>query len=96
VSKHILLDSYPLSILSTPIRSSASVPIALTSEFATDPSKKLQWNAFLRKNRINPDSYQLEVVIKDLAAFLQPILNALSEDKTLSEIWKPVTGWQKS
>jgi len=48
------------------------VPIGLSDEFATDPLKEKQWNAFLRKNSIAPKP--LFDVVTDLRDFLMPVL----------------------
>ena len=47
-------------------------PIGLSDEFAQDPAKQKQWDAFLRKNRI--DSKPLDAVVSDLRAYLLPLL----------------------
>jgi len=54
----------------TPIPSAS--PVGLTSEFALDEKKRMQWEAFLRKNRL--DSLSLEEVIVRLVAWLQPAM----------------------
>lgn len=48
------------------------VPIGLSDEFANDPLKEKQWNAFLRKNSIAPKP--LSEVVTDLRNFLMPVL----------------------
>lgn len=48
------------------------VPVGLSEEFANDPLKKKQWNAFLRKNSIAPKP--LSEVVTDLRDFLMPVL----------------------
>lgn len=66
------------------------VPDALTEEFASDPKKILQWNAFLRKGRLQaPD---LSGVIRKLNTFLNPVLTGDS----CEQIWSPETGWTEA
>jgi hypothetical protein len=48
------------------------VPVGLSDEFANDPLKEKQWNAFLRKNSIAPKP--LPEVVTDLRDFLMPAL----------------------
>lgn len=48
------------------------MPIGLSDEFANDPLKEKQWNAFLRKNSIAPKP--LSEVVTDLRNFLMPVL----------------------
>ncbi|HXR35379.1 MAG TPA: nucleotidyl transferase AbiEii/AbiGii toxin family protein [Candidatus Binataceae bacterium] len=46
------------------------VPDALTPAFANDPTKRRQWNAFVKDLAASPGS--LEGVVSELAAFLMP------------------------
>lgn len=49
-----------------------ATPVALTDAFWTDPSKKVQWSAFLRRNDLGaPD---LEAVVRDVARRLAPMM----------------------
>lgn len=49
-----------------------TLPVGLTDAFAQDPTKRTQWQAFLRKNRLAaPD---LDDVVAELAAFSQTAL----------------------
>jgi Nucleotidyl transferase AbiEii toxin, Type IV TA system len=49
------------------------LPLALTAEFATDKGKLTQWNAFLRKNKLD-SSLEFEQVIESLRIFFEPII----------------------
>ena len=62
-------------------------PFALTQEFATDPTKQVQWKAFLRKNKLNSTSF--EDLITRLGVFLLPVLAGKSSHLT----WHPDSGW---
>jgi hypothetical protein len=53
------------------------VPIGLSDEFANDPLKEKQWNAFLRKNSIAPKP--LSEVVTDLRDFLLPVLASTAQ-----------------
>ena len=53
------------------------VPIGLSDEFANDPLKEKQWNAFLRKNSIAPKP--LSEVVTDLRDFLMPVLASAAQ-----------------
>lgn len=48
------------------------VPIALTDAFTTNPTKKLQWEAFLRKNRLDAD-LELRTVANAIRENLMPL-----------------------
>jgi hypothetical protein len=52
------------------------VPYGLTDAFATDPQKLMQWQGFLKKNRL--EALSLDPVITDLRKFLMPPLHALA------------------
>jgi hypothetical protein len=73
----------------------ASIPAALTQEFANDRSKLAQWKAFLNQN-VSPPRNALELpdVIQSLAAFLVPALIAAREDKPQAANWIPGGVWQ--
>lgn len=48
-------------------------PVALTDKFTKDAEKQKQWQAFLRKNRLD-ETISLEKVAKEIEEFLLPIL----------------------
>lgn len=66
-----------------------STPWALTPEFADDPSKVLQWKAFLRKSRLEAGT--LAQVIDRLHRFLHPVLFPPAD--VAGRVWKPGKGW---
>lgn len=59
------------------------VPIGLSDEFANDPLKEKQWNAFLRKNSIAPKP--LSEVVTDLRDFLMPVLTSAAKVQGVPE-----------
>ena len=74
-------------------------PVALSEAFGTDPGRQVQWDAFLRRY---PD---LEVtgvpttfrdVIRLIAAFLGPVLTALSLERRFEGRWPPGGPWTAS
>jgi len=56
------------------------VPIGLSDEFVNDAQKSLQWQAFLRKNALEPIA--LATVVADLRDFLLPVLADLAVNQT--------------
>ena len=70
------------------------LPAALTAEFADDPLKNRQWTAFRGKTRLTLPAPALPEVIARLRAFLQPPLQALSENRPFPLIWSPGGFWQ--
>jgi len=68
-----------------------SVPIGLSEAYAQDSQKLVQWNAFLRKNRL--ESVSLDEVVTVLAAFLLPVTNSLFHDEVFTLEWKAGGPW---
>jgi hypothetical protein len=66
-----------------------NVPVAWTRKFAEDSTKVAQWNAFLRKNRLELPG--LPEVIPHLRDFLSPVLVPRTEAKDMT--WRPPLGW---
>lgn len=69
------------------------LPIGLSDEFINDTQKGKQWQAFLRKNALDPIS--LTDVIADLREFLSPVLAAISAHDNLDVDWRAGEGWRK-
>jgi predicted nucleotidyltransferase component of viral defense system len=61
------------------------VPFGLTEAFATDAQKQMQWQGFLKKNRL--DALTLEQVVADLRKFLMPLLRALASGQEFNRTW---------
>jgi hypothetical protein len=70
-----------------------SEPAALTSVFSENPTKKTQWQAFIRKNHLDNAPQELEDVISILAIFLGPITHDLASGQAFSKIWKAPGPW---
>ena len=65
-------------------------PIALSSKFASDPQKKIQWNAFYEKLRVDIGSENRPIfteIIEKLRIFVRPLLVSLSEQRALNRQW---------
>jgi len=85
-----------------------TIPLALTSEFATDPDKRSQWRGFLHRSGLGNDSgeergssdsrpaHELERVIDDLKGFLLPPLVALAKGINFAKTWSPKGPWMES
>ena len=71
-----------------------SPPVALTSEFSTDPSKATQWRAFLRRGRLVAGEPGLDEVIDFLAGFLLPVLGLAETDVEAGATWGPGGPWR--
>jgi hypothetical protein len=70
-------------------------PVALTGAFAVDKSKNIQWDAFIRKNRLHIKEKSLTEVIDFLHRFLVPPVSALASKKDFNRIWPPGGPWKQ-
>jgi len=66
-------------------------PLGLTDEFGLDEQKTKQWQAFLRKNTLEP--MPLTTVIEALREFVLPVLAALAAGKGFDRQWRAGAGW---
>lgn len=69
----------------------ADVPFGLTDDFARDPQKQTQWQAFLGKNRL--EALQLEVLVAALRDFLLPPVAAANADYRFPQFWPAGGPW---
>ena len=69
----------------------AQVPLGLSDEFAKDDQKQMQWQAFLRKNKLQ--ALSLCEVIGVLTIFLQPVFEAASSDFQYLSFWQAGGPW---
>lgn len=69
-------------------------PLSFTIEFSEDPVKQTQWNAFLRKNSLEPISFTQ--IVKRIELFIMPMFSAIKESKTYGLKWLPDKRWVKS
>lgn len=68
------------------------LPLALTAAFADDAVKQTQWNAFIRKGKL--DTPSLPEVIARIRNFLAPVI--LQRHDLAAKTWRPETGWTES
>ncbi|MDA3934282.1 MAG: nucleotidyl transferase AbiEii/AbiGii toxin family protein [Gammaproteobacteria bacterium] len=66
-------------------------PFGLTDNFARDPQKQTQWQAFLRKNKL--EALPLADVVTSLRTFLLPVLTAAHNDTTHQQRWPAGGPW---
>ncbi len=69
-------------------------PDALSPVFAQDEQKNKQWQAFLRKNRL--ELRPLPAVIDDLREFLLPVLAIVATGAPCGSVWRAGKGWNKA
>ena len=65
------------------------VPFGLIEAFATDAQKQMQWQGFLKKNRL--EALTLEQVVSDLREFLMPSLSAVATGQGFGGAWNRET-----
>jgi len=70
-------------------------PLALSSDFANDPIKQKQWQAFLNKNRLPITKTTLATVVQMIGAFLLPPTFAIIQNHKFKQVWPPRGPWQK-
>lgn len=68
-----------------------TAPTAFTEEFAGDPDKGVQWNAFLSRNRLDAGGMGLMHVIQEIRLFLMPPMLAAGSGQEFEQVW-PVGG----
>jgi hypothetical protein len=66
-----------------------SLPSGLSSAFSENQQKRTQWNAFLRKNRLDTPS-SLPEVITAISIFLMPVA---TDPGIIDKDWLPGNGW---
>jgi len=72
----------------------AEMPLALTTEFGSDPTKITQWEAFVRKGKLATNPAKLNAVIAALAEFLMPPSRTAAAGEVFSAIWRPGGPWE--
>jgi predicted nucleotidyltransferase component of viral defense system len=68
------------------------LPFALTTAFMADPSRAVQWRAFLRRSRLDAEPDPANVV-KAITMFLWPPLCAVRDVVPFTQMWKPGGPW---
>jgi hypothetical protein len=63
------------------------LPIALTSEFSEDRQKLMQWQAFVRKGKLDAEGITLPEVTEFLQTFLMPPSQALASGVSFDANW---------
>ncbi len=71
-------------------------PLALSPEFSHDSEKKRQWEAFLRRSRLEGVEVDLAGVVELLSAFLMPPSLALAEHQPFKMRWPTGGPWRQS
>jgi predicted nucleotidyltransferase component of viral defense system len=70
-----------------------ATPTAFTEEFAQNPDKSTQWNAFLSRNRLDADGMGLVQVIQEIRLFLMKPMSAAADGQQFEEMWPAGGPW---
>jgi hypothetical protein len=73
---------------------SASVPLALTTEFTEERRKLTQWQAFLKKAKLDTQGQSFDKIVDLIGSFLMPLCFALAENEDFEQHWKSNLFWQ--
>ena len=68
-------------------------PVALTEEFFSNQEKITQWQAFLRRSKLEDTSVELSQVINELCKFLLPPTLAISNNIDFNQMWADGGPW---
>jgi hypothetical protein len=71
-----------------------SRPTAFTPEFGGDASKQIQWQAFLRKAKLDSVPTMFQAVIDDLVQFLGPLAAAIERGSIFDQRWIARGPWR--
>ena len=70
------------------------LPIGLSIEFVSDAGKLSQWDAFVRRSRLDTKEINLETVVKVIADFMMAPSIAAAEGRAVLLRWTPGGPWQ--
>jgi predicted nucleotidyltransferase component of viral defense system len=70
-----------------------TTPLALTKEFARNPDKRVQWNAFLSRNRLQIGDMDLSQIVQEIRIFLIAPMSAATRSQPFREVWPAGGPW---
>ncbi len=71
----------------------SQTPAAFSDVFANDREKQAQWAAFVRRIQVENAPTSLSDVVQYIKAFLQPVIQALIEERPFVQRWLPGGPW---
>jgi hypothetical protein len=69
------------------------LPVAFGDAFAQDRERQAQWSAFIRRRRLESAPATLGEAVRVIAAFLQPVIRALIEERPFRQHWLSGGPW---
>ena len=70
-----------------------AAPLCFSKQFASDPAKAVQWNAFVRRSLLADVPSDFSEVVERVRAFLQPVVIALTDRKSFDLHWEAGGPW---
>lgn len=70
-------------------------PTVFSPTFASDTSKASQWRGFLRKSQLKDVPQDFASVAATIAAFLAPLLTAVSDGRSFNQFWEASGPWRR-
>ena len=71
-----------------------TLPLALTADFGESRAKQTQWNAFVRRTKLEPVADALGSVVTDIRRFLEAPVSAASRGERLNAVWENGGPWR--
>jgi len=66
----------------------------LSAEFSRDPARQRLWTGFLKRLGLKDVEPSFEIVTQQIAAFVQPLIQAASRNTDFARRWHPTGPWQ--
>lgn len=63
--------------------------VIFSADFITK-EKQVQWQGFLKRNKIIKVTTEFKILMEDLQVFLKPLLDSCIENENFSKVWLPV------
>jgi hypothetical protein len=100
LSLHYAFDGHILSqaIAATFKGRGTAIPVGeiypLTSAFSRDSARQRLWAAFLKRLGLKDVETSFEVVVQQIAIFVQPPIQAAGQNASFSRKWAPRGPWR--
>ena len=66
----------------------------LSAEFSRDPARQRLWTGFLKRLGLKDVEPSFQIVTRQIAAFVHPLIQAASRNTDFSRRWHPTGSWQ--
>ena len=69
-------------------------PIGLTRAYCDDPTRAVQWGAFVRRSRFGDEAGDLARLVDEIRPFALPVLATVAAENSFTVRWKPGGPWE--